>query len=417
MTQNVESGLRNYRIDFAREDEWAQFPENPEFLLYSGVVTLFEWESDSEPEPRRGLGEVNPVIFQKGAEEHTITLEYDMNKWFTQGGNPYDASYDAFIRDSDNQIPNSHTIVGREHKSVISEESTIDGESGPRGTRIYTVGKGGYIDTAEIEGSADDLTVLMVELEYMLHKVRSYQIDQPSEPTELAIQSTDASDTTQEVTLEDESGATSVTLTLDGTTPVPTTGDTFEDLDVIMLSEQTQGDVEVYAYDSDTTQEQLSVINGVNAYDGDEGDLGIPAVGTGSREDETDLPAEYQTFVGSAIHRGTDPFIHEIPSATLIVENEIEDVERTETFGMGLYPGIQDLQMEAEMFGEKATHELVMDHLQNHSDDVSWNLAGGTVTLGDAVLAEPGARAAEEGEAVMITDNVFHGQSITVGEN
>ena len=417
-TQRVESGLRNYRIDFAREDAFAEIPENPEFLQYSGVIQEFNWEVDDTVNERRGLGSADPKSFQKAQEEHEIEIVYDLNRWFTEGGEPLDAAYDAIVRDSDNLLPASHLIVTREDKGAITVDSTVSGETS-RPTRIYSVAHGALPEEVEIIGEADETTVAVVEMSYLAHKARSYQIDQPDNDL-LCVSSDSAEDTTQEITLENEAGDVSETLTLDGETLV-STSDTYADLDAVELSDECVGNVTVYVNTGDeATPEQgdaLMEIQGSSAYDDMEGDLGVPSVGSGSRETEDDLPETFEHFVGDAISRGGVDVPHAISSATLIVENDIEEIELAENIGMALFPGNRELTMEANIFGENASHDSLVDALTTEHEDTIWHLQGGDLVLEDSVLAEPGERALEEGEAVMMVENVFRGKGIDITES
>lgn len=416
-TKRVESGLRNYRIDFAREDTFAEIPDAPEFLKYSGVISEFSWEPDETTDERRTLGSADPQEFQKGVESHEISIVYDLHKWLTSGGSPHDAAYDGLARDSDNLLPNSHLIVAREDKGAISADATVNGST-EKATRLYTVGQGGLVSEVSIIGESDDTTVAQVELSYMVHKGRSYQIDQPDASTEIAAQSTDAGDTSQTLTIENEDGSTSVDLALDGTTTVNTT-ETFSDIDALQLDAETVGDVEVHAYDAtnSTVEDQLSVIPGSDSYAGIAGDLGVPAVSGGSREDDSALPSSYEHFAGGGITRDGTEYPHDISSATFVAENDIEEIELAENIGMALYPGNRELSMEANMFGEQASHDSLVEGLQTIEAPTTWSLDSGDLVLEASVLNEPGERAVETGEAVLTVENVFRGQGVNITEN
>lgn len=413
----VESGLRNYRIDFAREASFGDWGADPAFLYYSPVINSFSWESENAPAERRALGSADPVEYQKASESHSFTIEYDMEKWLVDGsGNAEDAAYDGLARDGDNLLPNSHTVVTREDKGAIPEGATVDGASGSKATRIYSVGQGGLIDSVTLTGEAEDAAIVTVELEYMVHKARTYQIDQPDASTELVVYSTSANDTTQTLTIEDEGGATAEDVPLDGTNLVTTTS-TFGDVDALELDAQTEGDV-VVAVNSGTTTSpaegaQLAEINGANTYGGNEGDLGVPALGAGSRET---LPTDpvYQSFVGDNIQRGNSDIYHTISSMSVSAENDLEDMEVTETYGVELFPGSRELTAEATMFSEVASHDNLVEHLEVVEGDIDWTLTGGTISLLSAVLSEPGAREVEEGQAVMTLDNTFTAQGLNI---
>lgn len=411
--ENPEGGLRNHRTEFVRESTYGSWPSDPDFLKYSSTVTNFTWASDSVNEDRRGLGSADPHEFLKGPETHEITVEYDLVKWFTDGsGNANDAGYDGLARDSDQLLPNSHTIVDREDKGAIDSDQTVSGNAS-YATRLYTVATGALVDEIAVAGDPSDSQPVTVEITYLAQKARSYQIDQPDSGTLLAFDSTDANDTSQSVTVEDDDG-NSETIGLDGTNLVSTSNQ-YSSIDAVELDAECDGDVTVYVNTGDATSpsagDSLAVIYGSSSYNGVEGDLGVPAVEAGSHETLNDPAAE--VFIGDTIDQAGSPFPYEIPAATLTVENNIEETERSSGYGMALHPGNREIMMEATMFGESMTHDMLQQHLANEANNISWNLDGGTLQLDSAVLDEPGERAAEEGQAVMTTDNTFVGSGLT----
>lgn len=409
--ENPEGGLRNHRTEFVRESAFGEAPADPGFLKYSDTVNTFSWSSDSVTEPRRGLGSPDPVGFLKGPETHEISVAYALIKWFSSTG---DAAYDGLVRNADNLLPASHTIVDREDKQAINADQTVSGNAS-YDTRIYTVANGGMIDEVAITGDPSDSQPVTVELTYLAQKVRSYQIDQPDSGTYLVVNSTSANDTSQTLTIEDEGAATTEDVALNGTSDVSTSSQ-FDNIDALSLNGETEGDVRVYINDgsdtSPTQGDQLAEISGQTTYNGVEGDLGVPALGAGSHE-ALSSPAP-EVFIGDSIDRGGSPVPYEIPSATVTVANNIEETERSSGYGMALHPGNREITMEASMFGESMTHDLLVDHLQTEAQSIDWTLDGGTLTLEGAVLQDAGERAAEEGQAVMTTDNTFQADGITI---
>lgn len=412
--ENPEGGLRNHRTEFVRETTFGTTPTDPSFLKYSTTVTNFAWQSDSINEPRRGLGSADPHEFLKGPETHEITVTYDMVKWLTDGsGNAEDAAYDGITRDADQLLPNSHTIVDREDKQSIDTNQTVSGNAS-YDTRIYTVAKGAYIDEVALTGDPSDSQPVTVELTYLAQKARSYQIDQPDSTTYIGFKSDDTNDTSQTITIEDDSGATE-DVTLDGTNLVSTTSQ-YDSIDGLELSAETDGDITTVINTGDdaspTEGDALAVFSGKTTYNGVEGDLGVTPVGSGSHESLSDPAAE--VFIGDTIDQAGSPFPYEIPSATFTVENNVNEQERSSGYGMALHPGNREISMEATMFGESMTHGNLVDHLTNTAKNITWTLDGGSIQLDNAILDEPGERAAEEGQAVMTTDNTFLGDGVTL---
>lgn len=411
---NPEGGLRNHRTEFIRESSFGTPGSNPSYLKYSDSINSFAWTSDSVNEGRRGLGSADPIGFLKGPETHEVVVSYDLVKWFTDGsGNAKDAAYDGMARDADQLFPNSHTIVDREDKLSISSDQTVSGNTS-YDTRLYTVAKGAVIDEVAVTGDPSDAQPVQVELTYLAQKGRSYQIDQPGSSTLLTVKSSSANDTSQSVTIENEGAGTSESVTLNGTSLVSTSS-TFGDIDAIELSGETDGTITVSINDgtnsSPTEGDALAKIEGKNTYDSVEGDLGVPALGSGSHE--TLSSPSVEQFIGDVIDRGGSNFAYEIPSATVTVANNVEETERSSSYGMGLHPGNREITMEATMYGDAMTHDLLQQHLENTAKNVTWKLDGGNLQLDNAVLQEPGERAAEEGQALMTTDNLFQADGLT----
>lgn len=414
---NPESGLRDQRVEYIRESNVGSTPTDPTIEKYSSVVTNVNWSSDAVNEPQRGLGSADPQDFIRGPETHEVTVAYDLMQWFTDGsGNAQDAAYDGMARDSDNLLPNSHTVLVREDKGSVLAENTVSGSTS-YSTRLYTVAKGALVDEVSVSGDPSDSQPVSVELSYVAQKARTYQIDQPDSDTEFTVSSDDSGDTNQTITIEGQDGSGSFQtedLSLNGTTVVSTTN-VYSSLDAAYLDSETAGTVTV-SINSGTTSsptegDALMKIEGSSTYNGVEGDLGVPGKGSGGTR--SSAPTGTETFLGDTIARKSDPVPHEIQSMTLTVANNIETTERAEALGSAVFPGNREVTAEATMFGETTTHDMLTEHLQNNKQSLDWKMDGGTVTVDNSVLTDPGERAAEEGQAVMTTDNTFMGEGIS----
>lgn len=419
--QNPDAGLRRHRLGFVRESEFGVTGSDPEFLKYSRAFSSYNWASSSIIENVASAGTPDPVDQVKGPEEHELTVTYALCKFFTDGsGNANDAAYDGLARTNDNLLPNSHTVVDRMARDRVAAESTWNGSTA-RPTRFYRVAKGALADEVAVTGDPSDAQPIQVELSYLAQYARPYQVDQPTQAEIdsggilVAVASDDDNDDSQTVTIEGESGDTSVSLSLNGTTLV-TDATTFEDLDAVSLSAETDGNLTVYVNEGDDTSptqgDALATIYGTGEYDDVEGDLGIPPVGSGSRETVDSLP-DYETYIGDRIIQSDTPVPHEIPSATVTVANNVESTERGSGYGMALHPGNREATMEAAMYGERVSQDLLSYHLRNGADDLDWEMTGGTLTLDHAHLSEPGEVVAEEGNAVMTMENTFRGDGVS----
>jgi hypothetical protein len=405
-----ESGLRPQRLLFVREDEQGVTPENPEMLLYSNNVASAEFTPDAGVTAQRGIGSAAPQEHRATVEASTGSVEYHQVRTLVDGsGDPSDAAFDAILRDGNNDLANSHTVIHRE--SHVNE-----GVNGT-GRRIYTVGFGAFAD-AEMSGDATSDTganYITISLDYQFEKLRTYQIDQPEDGGEtLDVVSSDASDTTQSVVIENDDASTTETISLDGTT-VKTTTATFSEIDAIYITDgsgnpsETVGDVTVTGTSSSN---DLATLYGSSSYDESEGDEGIPALGTGSKE--SSISGDYSLFLGSTFEwpAGTDVG-ERISSFNLSVDNSIEATPDSSSRRQSIDAGNQTPQMTATIFGENETHTKFIDHFQTTTEDLEWTTSKETITLSSATINDPGSRTLSTGEAIMNNDVQFEGTGLS----
>lgn len=416
--QVPEAGLRNKRLYFIRESEFGVWGADPDMNLYSDTISNYSFTPGATLEERRGVGDPDLSSHERGPESHEFTINYDLVKWPSATG---DASYDGLVRDADNLLPSSHTVIERETKETVAADATVAGNVS-RAQRVYTVAQGSLVDEVTVTGDPGSSQQITVELSYQIQKMRTYKIDQPTSgegPTELVIASDNAADTNVDVTIEDEGAATAETVSTDGsdgTTEVSTTG-TFSDIDAIEITGDFAGTITVSVNTGSATAptagDALAEIDGSGSYDGVESDDGVPALGAGTQETAGSLGAP-ENFMGDTIQQGGSPIRHEIASGTLSVSNNVASQVRNNQFGMALYPGNRNVTFSATMYGEDTSYHSLEQHLQNTAQDIVWTLDGGTFTLTDATLTSPGDRAAEEGNAVMTVDNEFTAASLTI---
>lgn len=413
MPTKSEGGLRNHRIEFIRESTTGTVPTDPAWNLYSDTVRSVEWGPDTQIETVRGIGDAAPSQFFKGPETHELTVTYDLQQKSGTGDTLYDgtssndAAYDGMVRDSDQLLNETHSFVDREDKTSISAEETINGSTS-LDTRVYTVGKGGYISEVTLTGDPGSDQPIQVELTYQFEKIRSYQIDQPSSGTTLDVSSSDSNDTSQTLTIEDEGAGTTEDVSLSGTSTVSTSS-SFSDIDALELDSETAGTVTV----NDGTND-LAKIDGSSSYSGIEGDLGVPALGS-SGSHASAIGESFEVILGDSIEQpsGTD-LAYDVNSVEFTVSNNIEQMNRTDSLKQRLFPGGQDIEVTATILGETESHNQILDHLQVSTNNVRWTISGGYVEATSASLTDPGSRTVESGQAAMTLDNTFTGQGVTI---
>lgn len=420
MVLRSEGGLRNHRTEYIRESTTGTAPSDPAWNLFSDTVRSLEWSPDAQIEEQRGLGDAAPNGFFRGPETHELTITYDLQQGVESGGSPQDASADGLERDSDQLLKNTHTLVDREDKTSLDSEETVN-ESTSYDTRIYTVGKGGYVDEVVFTGDPGSQQPVQVELTYQFEKIRSYQIDQPSSATGLALESTDSSDTGLTVTIENEDAGKSEDVSLDGsdaTTLVGSTTTDFADIDAIELGSEATGDIKVYINDGSTSTptkgDQLATIPGQSTYNSIEGDLGVPALGSGSHASA--LGSSYEIFLGDTIERpsGTSTWAYDISSYEMTVSNNLETSVRSDSMRQRISIGQQDSEVSATLMGETESHSQIIEHLQGTTNDIVWTLDNSILQLDSAVLMDAPSRTIEAGQAMLSLDCGFTGSGITV---
>lgn len=424
MTINTEGGLRPSRIEYVAEDEQGVTPSAPDFKLPSNRCTNFEPELGPEEVEKFALGQVDADV-EQGLEENEILLEYDLQRWFTDGsGNPDDLAGYGMLRNA-GLLPSSLTIVERMQSGDQSEgiyiapESTVEywyngtdpSNVTEKETRIYTVAKG--CDVGELTLTCDIEEVdWHVEATMPSEDARSFQIDQPPTTTELTVESTDSSDTDVEVRIEaeqetDGTEPTSEVVPLDGsdaTTPVATST-TFGNIDSIQAQDANGdpvdhlGDILIHIADDVSVSppakgELLSVLYGRNYYGNTNGDHGVPPVRTGSRGSE--LTSDFYKAANVSVERpaGT-PFeaAGSVQTIEFTVENEIETTPQQRSRSGRQHQGPRVAELAVTCDGETISHQRLVERMAGDEIDtvLGLNKAGDeTVTLKNAVVSESG---------------------------
>jgi len=394
-----ESGIRALRLEFIRETTRGVADADPDWLLYSDAVQSFSATPTASINPRGNIGTPDVVNFNAGTESHEFSVTYDLQQWFSATD---DAAFDGMSRLADGSLPASHSVVGR----AAAGDLGVDGA----GSRIYYVATGALINSVSLAGEPESGEPIIVTLDYMCEKLRSYLIDQPTATGVVSIVSTSTSDTTQSVTVEDDGAAASESIgPLTGTTPV--VGSTsFLTIDAAFLDAECVGDVTLSIAGSD-----LMTIYGQDSFGGREGDLGVPLLGSGSHG--AAIAGAYENILGDTIERpvatalGIDA---EISSVSLSVENNIEANSTIHSIGQVLSEGTRAINLNATLFGPSASYDAMVDHLQAQENNIVWTLTGGTLTLVGAAMVTMGQVTRDTGLAVMTIDNTFQGKSLTI---
>lgn len=393
---NPDSGIRNHRVEFVREDAPGETPTDPAWKRFSDTLeTALVTEADVQIESQRGVGDYEVQNHFAGPEDHSASIEYHLQRFFTDGaGSSVDASGDAFLRAANGGVKNTHTIVDRADHGD---------------TRTYTVAKGAYPNLDELSGDPGSGLPIVVSLAYEVKNVRSYKLGQPDGET-LTISSTDEGDGSQTLTIESDDGTTTDEVDLSGTSTVTTT-ESFNSIDALELDAETEGDVVV----EDGSGNELARLYGAGSYDTAGGDLGIPALGAGSHEG--DIGSSYEIFLDDQITQGGADLAAEIRSASCSASNNYEKAGVAGTTEQAVHVGQQDLEFTATVAGDFQGHENLTDHVQANEFDLEWNMDGGTITFEGCVLSSPGEVGPGAGDVISTQDSTFTAKSVDFTSN
>ncbi|CDK39678.1 hypothetical protein [Halorubrum sp. AJ67] len=392
----ADTGFRNHRVEFVREDEPGVTPADPKFELFSDTLeTALVWSADANVEAQRGLGDYEIQDHFTGAEDHSVSVDYHLQRFFVDdSGSPLDPAGDALVRDDEGGIRSTHTVVDRAEYD---------------GARTFVVARGAYPDLSDLSGDPSTALPMVASLEYEAKRVRMFRVEQPTGET-LTVRSTSASDTSQTLTIEGDGSVPSEDVMLDGTTAVTTT-ETFDSIDAFELDSESAGDVVV----EDGSGNELVRLRGTDSYDGAIGDLGVPALGAGSHASA--IGGSYEHFLDDYISQGGSQMAAEVRSASFSVDNGYEKSAVMGTAEQAIHVGAQELEFTASVAGNFAHHENLTDHLEGNEFDLVWEMDGGTVTFTSAVLTGLGDVGPEAGEVISTMDNTFQPKSVDFTAN
>jgi hypothetical protein len=420
-----EGGLRPHRLWFVREDSEGVAPSDPDWNLYSDAVNGFDPDVDPGVDPQMVLGDPDPQEFFAGTMAPTLTVAYDLqqksgagNTFVDGSGAPNDAATDGFQRNSDNEIQNTHTILRRMTQSGIKGSNTVNGSTS-KDTRQYMVFLGAHPDPTLVHDPSE-ATPVGIEIDYTCEKAEIHQIDQPPDAgRQIAVKSTDSGDTSQTVTIQgtdDGDNAAEEDVPLNGTT-LEDTDTSFTAIDAVELSAEAAGTVEVYedddsANDSVTQGDQLMAIKGQNDYDHGEGDLGAPALGTGSEPSGIDQP--HETPHGTTINRaGGTALSEEVMTADIAASNNFTDDSRTAGPRPLVVAEGREATADVTITGETEYRDKITDALQTSFDNFVYDLDGGGITLDDAAVLEA-THSEDTEQGYFEVDVSLRGQEVTL---
>ena len=398
-----EAGIGALRVNFVRETTPGTTPADPDWLRYSDELkSVGGWVPNTNLAARTAVGSPDVQGFSIGAEDHELTVNYALQRWLTQATEtPLDAIADGLLRNNSGYIINRHSFLARQNLLAPAGTQLA-------GVRIYTYGTGGVFETAALTGDPGTSEPVMVEGQYRFEHMRSYEVNQPTATGTLTVVSSDAADTSQTLTIENDGAAVTEGLALNGTTPV-IGATSFADIDSFRLSAECEGDITVTFTNGG---EQCFVILGKNSQQEIGGDLGMAILGSGSFE--AALATVFEHILGDTITKGGSPIDTNVMTMGISVSNNIQADPVTRQKAKVLSEGMREVTATVTVFSESGSHQSTVDHLKATAGDIVWTMAGGAITLVGAVLTAPGARVYEKGNATMQRDNEFTATDVTI---
>ena len=412
MSTKAENAQLPARVEWVEETEYMELPADPEWNLYSDTARVWTGEVDAQKERQDAFGTADSKGQFRGPQDSSLSVEYDLQNWFVDNnGNLTDAAAYAALRTAQNQIHGTHTVVKRK------EMHAGQGAAGA-GRRVYSVWRGSVPIQVVINLDPSSGLPIGIELEYEAAQARMYTIDQPDGETTLTVSSTDNGDDTQTLTIEDEDAGTTEDVSLDGTADVTTTA-SFGDIDALELDAETAGNVTV----EDGSGNTLATLYGGLEYSNDDnpvdGDLGVPALGTGSHASE--IGTGYEHFVGDTVERPAGSAFQfadsdddlSIHVATITIENAEDKNARHTSFSQAIDVENRTIEMDVDVGGANVTHDAIRSYLRGVEDDIIWEPEDGkSMTLEGAECTDVGDDEEETGQARAVLSNTFEAQGV-----
>lgn len=401
MTDVVENSIDDIRVEYVQESEEAVPPSDPDFQVLADFLTSFNFSPGADREAISVVGDADFRDMFRGAEEPEVETNFYKQRGFVDSNG--DAAYPGgqlFTYQSGCDLP-SYTILSR-------RESNCGGNF-DSGFREYISVFGAKPIEVANPGDPSEAQPIIEELSWQVRKGRSYVIHQPDAATTLEIENT-GSDSV-DITIEDETAATSETITVAGNSTV-TTVETYSDIDVIYAESEHEGDILVTDGSGTNVLDAATPLAGSDT-DGVEADLGIPPLGGGSRGSAigTD-PSDYQfigvdgpiTWQGTAL----SDRIHTL-DLTVSIETAREAIQGTR--GSTIDPGMRTAEVEADTSGPHETADLIAENFHNESGNVVYPYPDNDVTVYNAEIIDVPDLTRDAGDENYIPSTTWQGHS------
>lgn len=403
-----ENALQDARFEWIEESTFGEAPSDPSWNRFSDYIADAPgWDGGPDISEGNAVGSGDIVEITRGAEEHTITVEYWLQRALVDGsGNVQDPVSEPFVHDYDTEL-NSHSIQFR--------REVTEGGNDSSGFRMYTVGLGCKPVSATIPGDPGESQPQAPELEYQCHYARSHVIHQPSAGTTLDV--SNAGTTSVDVTIEDEGASTTETVTVAGGSTTTTT-ESFSDIDVIWIASGTP-DGKITVTDGSGTTLLEDGLAGTGTEDPDY-EKGIPPLGSGSHGGAIGNDPERYLGLNSDIQRGGSSLADRVHSYDLSAEIDASSEPVVGSRMPEVDAGTRTVSVDTDVAGPFESTSQLTEFFRGTENDVVLSLGGdssanGTtdITLGDAAVTDVDEQSYGAGDENFIFGVTFTAQDKT----
>lgn len=394
-----ERALDDVRVEFVEETTKGTTPSDPS---WTRIADFFEsgpgYSTDASVDGPPAQGSSDTERISRGARENSLAFSYWMQQFPVDGsGDPNDPFGEILNRGPNTQL-STHTVVWRREQT--------EGGNDDAGFRDYVVGRGAYPLTGTIAGDPGESSAMVLDLGYeQVAYVENHVIHQPSSGTTLEVSSSDSGDTSQTLTIEDDGASTTEDVSLNGMTTV-TTSAPFASIDAAHLDGETVGDVTI----TDGSGTTLLTLYGTGT-DGVDGQLGVPALGSGSHGSAigTD-PETYQFIRTSSTFGGALSSPDRLHALDLSVEIDASTEAQQGTRAVAIDPGMRTVTAEVDVAGPWASATRLEEYLHGRTGDLTFTLPDGDIVVKNAQATDVDDKDYSAGDANNVYGVTFTGQ-------
>lgn len=388
MQAPTESALQDVRAEWVPSDFDSNgnpiVPTDPEWNRFSDYIESYPgWSGDAGVEGQTPAGTGDVADHFRGAEEHDLSIQYWMQRFFVDSSGDPNGPIGALITHDYGGVFPCHEVLFR--------REVDDGGAKGAGFRAYVYGRGCRPTSGSAPGDPSASNPILLEAGYACEKGRQVIIHQPADSVTPEVVSTSDNDTAQTVTIESEGASTSDTFALDGTTQVTgDTGESFSDIDAIWADGSHEGDIDVVDGNGNSLLEDP--LAGTET-DGVEADRGVPILGAGSHASAIGTDPENYLFLGTssswdggALAESADA--DRVHALDFSIEADESREPRQGTRRQAIDGGPREATVEADLAGPHESANQNQNYFTGRAADLVYGYPDGDLTVVDAQLTD-----------------------------